>query len=697
MGMRLMLYQNKQDNINFHKEYINTFNINGKDELSLLNSIENMNFPGAIIPTKSNYYVCANSQKDWSILSSLVESFVGVSYSDFIGIKSKLNTGTMEEKYLISKNILFLSLISIPNDDISQNNALKAFQSLYNTYSYSNGRSIEISEYIDSVLENFITSLQIKDINTAQQIISNIKKENRLDALNIKFMQIELSYSINDWNAIVNDNLITHIINSRKPLKIRLHIIEAFYYEYLESAIDDSSLMSTYKSNVRGMISSLLFKCPVNASIPVKKMYLIAYLNDDIEYKEIRRIIDGKTDEFFKEEFQSSLSTKLKVDASIRLDASVSDDNFISARAAVIDDNNTNSIESQFLVSSKAQKLDEKEKLELLTDNLTIKNTYLPKDWLEWIALLSNEGFKESLLIAEKGLEEWDIDAFTNDPTNVNNLSKQILSIDEQFSLSRFIIALPLFIESLKRNQQYPNPLCFEIYSSILEVISIYEVQDQKTLILSQDIFESILMISPKSSDYDNIIQVVEIIMQRINGKHYINWLIDFAEVLISYNASNIESRNKLLELILMQIYEQKDWIEQYQLNFLIKLLSIIDLSTLFENLFVDEVKEDDDKFEKYIGKTIGIYTLSESAGKNAKEYLENQIQDVRIILNHDKAATTALRHIAEASDYMVIVTQSAKHAATGEIQKIRRQNNKEVLFPLGKGSSSIINCLLLK
>jgi len=685
MGMRLMLYQNKQDNINFHKEYLDTFNINGKDELSLLNSIENMNFPGAIIPTESNYYICANSQKDWSILSSLVESFVGVSYSDFIGIKSKLNTGTMEEKYLISKNILFISLISTPNDDISQNNALKAFQSLYNTYSYSNGRSIEMSEYIDSVLENFVTSLQIKDIDTAQQIISNIKKENRLDALNIKFMQIELAYSINDWNAIVNDNLITHIINSRKPLRIRLHIIEAFYYEYLENDIDDSSLMSTYKSNVRGMIASLLFKCPVNASFAVRKMYLIAYLNDDIEYKEIRRIIDGKTDEFFKEELQSSLNTKLKVDASIRLDASVSDDNFISARAAVIDDNNTNSIESQFLVSSKAQKLDEKEKLELLTDNLTIKNTYLPKDWL---------GFKESLLIAEKGLEEWDIDAFTNDPINVNNLSKQILSIDEQFPLSRFIIALPLFIESLKRNQQYPNPLCLEIYSSILEVISIYEVQDQKTLILSQDIFESILMISPNSSDYDNIIQVIEIIIQQINGKHYINWLIDFAEVLVSYNASNIDSRNKLLELILMQIYEQKDWIEQYQLNFLIKLSSIIDLSTLFENLFVDEVKEDDDKFEKYIGKTIGIYTLSESTGKNAKEYLSSQIENVRVLLNHDKAATTALRHISETSDHMVIVTQSAKHAATGEIQKIRRQNNKEVLFPLGKGSSSIISCL---
>ena len=51
------------------------------------------------------------------------------------------------------------------------------------------------------------------------------------------------------------------------------------------------------------------------------------------------------------------------------------------------------------------------------------------------------------------------------------------------------------------------------------------------------------------------------------------------------------------------------------------------------------------------------------------------------MILNHDKAATPVLKHVADVSDYMVIVTQSAKHAATGEIQKIRRQNNQEVLY----------------
>ena len=142
-----------------------------------------------------------------------------------------------------------------------------------------------------------------------------------------------------------------------------------------------------------------------------------------------------------------------------------------------------------------------------------------------------------------------------------------------------------------------------------------------------------------------------------------------------------------------MKVYEQKNLLEEFHLDMLIKLSSTIELNFLFENL-IDEKIQTEDILQRYIGKTIGIYTPFESAGKNAKEYLENKIDNVRVILNHDKAVTPALKHVTDVSDYMVIVTQSAKHAATGEIQKIRRLNNKEVLFPIGKGSSSIVSIL---
>ncbi|MAC83368.1 MAG: hypothetical protein CL624_04465 [Arcobacter sp.] len=654
-------------------------------------TLKDNQFPGGIILSENSYYVIAFSQKEFKMLSTLINSFIGKNYSSFDGHLINLDNTIQIERILINHNISLVSKFDVHS---SLKDTVEVLVSrminIYKTSSYNlNSISLSIGKLIDDFKESIYIT---KDINNAKNIISRIKQEHRLDALNITFMEIELAYAFKSWDDIINHKLIYQILHARKPLTIRLHIIEAFFYNYLYIS---SNVKENYSSYIKCNILHLLTHCPSNSTDIVKYMYLLAYSFDDINYKNISMIDNDYRDNPFLTEIEKEDIKEKLLQENINQDNTINNDTYLSTKASVIEANSIDTLDKINTANTKIKKLDTKEQEELKSKILSNEiNTSTPTNWLEWISLLSKIEFKESLVVAEKGLEEWNIDLLTNDPININNLSKRILSIDDQFPLRRFIIAVPLFIESLKRNRQYPNPLCFEVYLSILEVISIYEVQDQKTLILSQDIFESILMISPKSSDYDNIIQIIEIIIQGINGKHYINWLIDFAEVLVSYNTSNINSRNKLLELILMQIYEQKDWIEQYQLNFLIKLSSIIDLSSLFKELLINEVVEENDRFEKYIGKTIGIYTLSESAGKNAKEYLESHIEKVRILLNHDKASTPGLRHISEVSDYMVIVTQSAKHAATGEIQKIRRQNNKEILFPLGKGSSSIIKSL---
>lgn len=685
-----MLYQNEQDNASFYNEYIKNFSSSRNSQLSLLDSITNQNFPGAIIPTGKNYYICSNSEKDWSVLTTLVKSFVGISYSDFTGIKDEKHIGSEEEKFLLSKNILFTSLVSIPKDDSYQENAQKAFNSLYKTYTTSPNKSLEMSEYIDSILEKFVIALQIKDVDTAQNIISKIKAENRLDALNIKFMQIELAYSVSDWSAIVNDNMITHIINSRKPLKVRMHIIEAFYYEYLDE-LDENVVLQTYVNKVRSTILNLLFKCPENASFAVKKVYALAYLNNDIEVAELQKIREQVSKGIFEGEIQSKLTEKLASENFTESQSSNLEDDFIAVRAAVIDHNNTNTLESQQIVDKKAEKLDKNEQEELLVDN----TIYQPTNWTEWLINLSDKNFKNSRIIAEQAVEEWCIDKFLQDVTDVKNISAIVESIEDEFAIQRFILSLPFLLESFKRSEHYPNPMFLQLYISILEVITIYEIKDINTLVISQDIVETILKMSPNEDRYIYILDMVDNIVEKANGKGFINWLLDFAEILVSENSSILSNRNKLLEKLFLKIYSYKEWLEEFHLKLIMKLAKNIGIEDLFQNISFEQYAEKENPWHRYTDKTIGIYTLSESAAKHAKEYLEEQIENVRIILNHDKAATTALRHVAEVSDYMVIVTQSAKHAATGEIQKIRRQKNREVLFPLGKGSSSIVSSLL--
>lgn len=642
----------------------------------------------------NSYYVIAFSQNEFRILISLISSFVGKTYSNFDGHLISLNQEIPVEKLLLNYNFTLVSKFDI--NEMSKQTIDLLLTKMIQVCKSSNTSLNSTSMSIGKMIDNFKEFIYItKDINNAKNIIRKIKQEHRLDAMNINFMEIELSYAFQNWDEIINHKLIFQIINARKPLTIRLHIIEAFFYSYIFNSIN---VEKDYNNYIKPHILNLLINCPLNVRNEIKYIYLLAYSLDDIEYSNINLIVnDYENNPFLTENDKFKIQSKLSIENKTVFKNN--DNLFLSTKASIIKANSVDTLEKINSAVVKLHKLSEEEQKELsskiLSSEVEDNINYIPENWIEWIELLSDKKFTNSLLVAEKGLEEWDIDVLTNNSVNISNFCKKINSIDEQYFLSRFIFALPLLIESLNRSNYYPNALCIELYVSILEVISIYEIQDQKTFILSQDIFESLLILNPNSKIYNKIIETIEIIIKRINGKHHIDWLIDFTEQLVSYNDNSIESRNNLLELILMQIYQQEDLIEKYQLSFLIKLSSIIGLSSLFEKVLREKADEEDDKFEKYVGKTIGIYTLSEGVGKNAKEYLEDRIENVRVILNHDKVATSCLKQVAEVSDYMVIVTQSSKHAATGEIQKIRRLNNKEILFSSGKGSSSIIQTLI--
>ncbi|HIP41342.1 MAG TPA: hypothetical protein EYG90_02365 [Campylobacterales bacterium] len=678
-----MIYENALDNIEFLEEYKNITH-----QSILLNTITDCTFSGAILPSDNDYYLVASSSKDWTILSTLVKSFVGLSFSDFTGMKRAVEGNSKVEQYLLSKEFSFISKVSISHN---RSEAQNSFENLYILYKQSPNKQMELPEHIRNIMERFKEKLRYQDINSAKSIISQIKKEHRIDALNLKFMEVELAHTSKDWDLIVFDKQIIQLVNSRKPLRIRLHIIEAFFYTYLDGNITEK----VYLKKIRPMLLTLLSNCPSNVPDSIKSVYLWAYLQDDISYKHIKNI-----DYFIENNIYLSTELKSKLRAKIQetkeLKFTTHKDGYLSTKASIVNANNIDTIESIEEVQEKLKEVEEKDillKESIHSDILKVDT--LPKNWLEWINLISIKSFREASSLAEHGLEEWSIDFQIRDPLDVEELSDAIIGIGEDFAIERFISTLPLFIEAFSRSQHYPNPMLQQMYISVLEFITIFEIQDQKTLSSSQNIVETLLLTSPNEEQYRAILENIESIIERTNGKNLVNWLLDYAELFISYNASDEEARDSIIQTILQRVYGHKDWLESYQVDLLLKLASSINLAELYDSLQEKKIEEVEDRWEKYENKTIGIYTLSENAGKEAKRRLEEYIKNIKVILNHDKASTTALKSMVEASDYVVLVTQSAKHAASGTIQKILRQRGDDPLFPIGKGSSSIIASLL--
>jgi hypothetical protein len=87
---------------------------------------------------------------------------------------------------------------------------------------------------------------------------------------------------------------------------------------------------------------------------------------------------------------------------------------------------------------------------------------------------------------------------------------------------------------------------------------------------------------------------------------------------------------------------------------------------------------------------SVAAYTLTERAGKQFQSVLESLAPGVRVSLAHDLHASPRLKQLARQADLFVLVTSSAKHAAS-DCVRANRPPEKPTLLPTGKGAASLL------
>ena len=91
-------------------------------------------------------------------------------------------------------------------------------------------------------------------------------------------------------------------------------------------------------------------------------------------------------------------------------------------------------------------------------------------------------------------------------------------------------------------------------------------------------------------------------------------------------------------------------------------------------------------------GKTIGIYTLAESAGARAKAALEALSPSCKVIVNSDLVATARLSSLAKTADIFVFAWKSSSHQAFYCV-KDALAGIAPIWVP-GKGTASILRAI---
>jgi hypothetical protein len=254
---------------------------------------------------------------------------------------------------------------------------------------------------------------------------------------------------------------------------------------------------------------------------------------------------------------------------------------------------------------------------------------------------------------------------------------------------------LPHILQSLQNDPRFPRRDWLKVYRDLALQIPYFEYLDSSDLNVYQDLAAIVLRGKISGQVYNDIIDGAEILWEGQESPEHIDWLLDFAELLALAPTRDENARLRIVATTAEAVAKFYNHVCGPQVGLFRKLCRDIGHPEIGENAVAahgdsDHEQESRDPLcEMLCGATLGIYTLTESAGRRARDFLQSHCSEVTIHLRSDKKGSADLHQAAESADYFLVVTRSATHAATGVIEQ--HVHSERLIRPRGKGESSMI------
>jgi hypothetical protein len=213
----------------------------------------------------------------------------------------------------------------------------------------------------------------------------------------------------------------------------------------------------------------------------------------------------------------------------------------------------------------------------------------------------------------------------------------------------------------------------------------------------------AILETGPSRAEYEHLLSSLSAIWQERGDSRRFDWALDQLDLLVTAPNLNEALLNGFFDLILSASIRFARRLSADQRRYFALLCNDLGRSEDFERIHwpAEEDTENSDSSsteqiinEKLNDRTVGIYSLNESASVRAGKLIEGLATNVNVRLSHDHGGSEKLKVIARDSDFLIVVTQSAKHAATEFIKAQRPRHSSDLIYPSGRGAASIVSAL---
>ncbi|WP_068546535.1 protein DpdD [Thalassotalea crassostreae] len=651
------------------------------------------------------FYVVSDNLLQLNEIISMVKAYLGNSYIYLDPVEYKSSSDAIEKVLLEKLEHGFCRLaipIAINVDKSSVYWVFDSLNKLIQQYHERPNLLRTIKRPVGTILRSFFTACKHRRGESAYDCYLELKVQQSLSNRNILSIEFQALYAASKWNDILFHPKVSDLLSGRVPRKLQAIFLRTIKEKIFNTFNIENSDLDLVKQSLLPY-QTLFFSPP---DIPKSEEYIhewqswvigaCAYSNakvnqfapDIIDTNWVKSVAvwAGLTQPHIQ--IQSEISKVSHLDtllceepctqaAQSLLQESLFADYAIAKRIYLRLSNYPSSIISGLLekvaINNIWQNLDKEygEQTEIIGWNSVFN--YLSQD------NPANE-IKNIIQVVAQQFEYW-----KKSDVDIDELNVGIQSLSNSAASLILRDLLPLFIEWVEKTETKLSPDSIEHLMLTLVIDENNSIED---LLLCNDLIDQLLLQPHSKTQY---VAMVDAIAECWSNVESINALEHCLEVFENLYDSPCACKNTRLTLWnSIQSFVIQNWVRLTPIQkFVIRdtckaLIGTVDhLPSELEEKVEQKIKID------LSGKKLAIYSLTETALKRSSTALKLMYPELDIATNHDKSATEALKHLVNSADYFVFAAKSAAHQAFYAITDKR----KDLIYPLGKGSSSIIRC----
>ena len=310
-----------------------------------------------------------------------------------------------------------------------------------------------------------------------------------------------------------------------------------------------------------------------------------------------------------------------------------------------------------------------------------------PSTWSEWFDKIGQvEKFR-----ARDAAEEL---AFLNparnlkDSAEIASFANNIFNPVNKIAQERLVESLPILMTWLQAEPGYPNVRFRPIYESVFGLLVLHGSTGKAERECTLNMLHALLEVGQSQTEYDALMQDAIGLIPDGAGRNSCFWLFDLADLVLNEDAKNESSRQLVLNQILNALSVVKPSLGDLQRS----AYNHVAMVAGWPLLEVESKGADPQTNNWQNFSVIGIYTLRESAARNARNAVQSISPDVRVEISTDTVCTDRLKNLARTADLFIVAASCATHAATECI--VDHRAGQPIEYAAGKGFSSLLRAI---